>query len=145
MRRTLLLVWCGSILAACAARTELSDLGDMDASTDDAAADATLDHAPSDDAGPPDTSIDVFDEPPAFDAPDEPPLFDAPDEPPIDDAGPDVIGPLCPADCTSNFECQQQCTPHLSSGRYCCDQQTATCYAFAHHFCPPIIFDAGFD
>jgi hypothetical protein len=137
MRRTLLLVWCGSVLAACAARTELSDLGDVDASTsDDAAADATIGDAPSDDAGPPDTSIDVFEELPAV---------DAPDEPPVDDAGPDVIVPLCPADCTSNHECQQQCTPHLSNGRYCCDQQTATCYAFAHHFCPPIIFDAGFD
>lgn len=53
-------------------------------------------------------------------------------------------GPQCIADCTHNFQCEQTC-PTLQTGRWCCDEQIGTCYAFAGKHCPAQIFDAGFD
>lgn len=57
----------------------------------------------------------------------------------------DVVAPSCPAACTSNHECESQCTPALESGRYCCDEQTSICYASSGATCPVSVSDAGFD
>ena len=134
-RRRLWFLALASLIAACAARTELADLeGSVD--DDGSVIDATIDQVE-----PPDgTTIDVT--PPPEDA--LPPPEDA--LPPPEDSGPDAPPPPeCPEDCTSNHECQTQCTPPLTQGRYCCDIQTGSCYAYPHHFCPIQILDAGFD
>ena len=153
MGRKAWLLLFGATVVACAARTEI---GDMDADTE---LDSSLPDVEEPDVSLPDVSpppddvivIDVtppppppFDaEPPPFDA--QPPPFDA--EPPPFDAEPppDDGGTTCPDTCTHNHECQKQCTPHLTTGRYCCDQETETCYAWTGNHCPPQIIDAGFD
>jgi len=155
-RRRLWFLALASLIAACAARTELADL-DGSVDEDGSVIDATIDQVE-----PPDgTTIDVT--PPPEDAlpppedalppPEDalPPPEDAlppPEDalPPPEDSGPDAPPPPeCPEDCTSNHECQTQCTPPLTQGRYCCDIQTGSCYAYPHHFCPIQILDAGFD
>lgn len=127
---------CALVAAGCAARTELEDpVDEIDASLDveqDVALDVTPPPPPDDvivpDVTPPppppqDASVDVI-------------VVDAPDDAPL---------PWCPDDCTSNHECEKLCTPPLQSGRYCCDEQTNTCYAWSGKHCPSNIFDAGFD
>ncbi len=142
-RNHLLFGFASLIVVACAARTDLGTLEESDSSVPDANIDVTL----------PDVTVDVTPPPPP---PDDVIVVDVtPPPPPPDDASTDVIiidapddAPVttCPDNCTSNHECEQQCTPKLLSGRYCCDEQTNSCYAWSGKHCPPIIIvDAGFD
>jgi len=163
MRARLVFVLMTGISMACAARTEIADdEDDLDASSPDAAQDVTVidvtpppppDDAtpPPDDATPPPPPpIDAAPPPPPDDAAPPPPPIDAAPPPPPDDAGPPPIdaGPpptTCPDPCHSNHECEHQCSPPLESGRYCCDKQTETCFAYAGFLCPAEIPDASLD
>lgn len=106
--------------AGCGARTDLGEDQEADASEDVHVSDSTVQ----------DSTIDV-----------------QPDVISVDVISVDVeidTGPQCIPDCTHNFQCEQTC-PTLQSGRWCCDEQIGTCYAFAGKHCPAQIFDAGFD
>ena len=146
------LLLLGSCLYGCGASTELGvpEEEELDSSmpTEDAGEDHTV-HDASMDTTVPDDVIVILDAPVedaiVFDAPiEDAPIEDAPiEDAPVEDA-PSDSGPECPSDCTSNHECESMC-PGLTSGRYCCDIQTGSCYAYPHHFCPIQILDAGFD
>lgn len=144
MRRSAwLLVLVVPSFVACGARSELRDVDGSDEETDSSVPDVTFDVSPPDVVPPIDVIVvDVTPPPPPpVDASDDPPEDVAPDVP--DDVEPP---PSCPDTCASDNECQQQCTPPLQNGVYCCDQQTATCYAWSGNtFCPVPIIDAGFD
>ena len=141
MRRSfLLLLFVPAAFVACAARTEIGD------TVDDEPDSSLLDAPPPIDVSPPPDDAIAFDvspPPPPDDAQPPPPPIDA--APPPIDAPDDVEVPSCPDTCFNNHQCEQQCTPHLQSGRYCCDDQTNTCYAWSGKHCPIQVFDAGFD
>ncbi len=114
--------------AACGARTDMGEPEEADASlSEDASEDVHVV-----DSTVQDSTIDVI----------------ADDVITSDVIASDVIdvdaGPQCIPDCTHNFQCEQTC-PTLQTGRWCCDEQVGTCYAFSGKHCPQQIFDAGFD
>ncbi len=115
-------------LCACGSRSELGIDDEFDASLPDASQDVALQ----------DVTLDVVIDTTPVDASDGA----------VKDAALDVIetdgGPQCIPDCMHNFQCEVTCPP-ISMGRWCCDEQTNTCYAFAGKHCPNPIFDAGFD
>lgn len=64
---------------------------------------------------------------------------EAPAEPaaviPVTDAGTTAKDPVCPSKCSADSDCQKGC-PSASSGVYCCDGKTSTCYAYSSATCP---------
>ena len=135
------------LIVACGARTDVpggedeldgsvADVGVPDSTFPDVKVDVSPPPPPPDDAQPPPPP------PPPDDAePPPPPPDDAgPPPPPPDDGGP----PECNVTCKHNHDCQQQCPGIGPSERWCCDEQTEICYAFAGKHCPGIV-DAGFD
>ncbi len=120
----LVLVLC----SGCGSRSELGIDDELDGSLADVWQDGSAE----------DVTVDV-----TLDAPPPPDASDGSVEDGAVDAGVDG-GPECVPDCTHNFQCEVTCPP-LSTGRWCCDEQTNTCYAFAGKHCPNPIFDAGFD
>jgi len=123
---------CLSIIVACGARTDIPNGGEED--------DASVPDATPFDATLPDVSADITPPPPP---PPPPPPDDAQPPPPIDGGPPPP--PDCNITCKHNFKCEQQCPDIGPIDRWCCDEQTETCYAFAGKQCPQTIFDAGFD
>lgn len=136
MRRPLFFLLFAPALVACAARSEISDLDADDEEPDSSLPDVSVDVAPP--PPPEDASVDVI----VLDV--SPPPIDAPEDV-EEDVESDVEIPSCPDPCFSNHQCEKQCAPALVSGRYCCDEQTNTCYAWAGKHCPIAIVDAGFD
>ncbi len=120
---------------ACGARTDIPGEEDLDGSVvpdaiehdstvqDSPVADVTIDAVVKDVTMADVPTVDVIEEPP-------PP----PPPPP----------PSCGTSCTHNYQCELTCAP-LPSGRWCCDEQVGTCYAWSGKHCPAQIFDAGFD
>ncbi|HEY1959945.1 MAG TPA: hypothetical protein VGH28_30260 [Polyangiaceae bacterium] len=142
MRRAFFFLLFASAAIACAARTEISDLDADDEEPDSSFADVTP--PPPDDVSVPDVSVpDVTPPPPPDDASVDVIVLDV--QPPPIDAPDDIEVPSCPDPCFSNHQCENECSPALVSGRYCCDEQTNTCYAWSGKHCPIVIFDAGFD
>lgn len=119
------------LCAACGARTELSETDELDGSLPDVSLDDVVYKDVAQDATE-DAALDST-----------PDVSDGSEQDAEIDAGFDS-GPQCIPDCTHNYQCEISCPP-ISTGRWCCDDQTGVCYAFAGKHCPHPIFDAGFD